>query len=188
MKPRPEFSHPVHEVIRKRWSPRLFSDRPVSEEQVLTLFEAASWAASAMNEQPWRFIWSLKDGSEKYKKLFSCLYEGNQIWASSAPLLILTLAKTTFSFNGKPNPWSSHDLGLAVGNLTTQASLMDLFVHNMGGFDRQKAREIFSLTEDLEPITMIAVGWAEDPENLSEQERQREYLMQKRRSLQDIFL
>jgi len=188
MKPRPEFSHPVHEVIQKRWSPRAFADKMLTEEQALTLFEAARWAASCFNEQPWRFIWSRKDGSARYEQLVSCLNAGNQAWAGSAPLLILALAKTTFSANGKPNRWACHDLGLAIGNLTTQASLMDFYVHNMGGFDRHKASEIFSLPEDIEPLTMIAVGWLGDPDTLSEKDKQSELQVQTRKELAELFL
>lgn len=188
MKPKPEFAYPIHEVLQKRWSPRAFADRPLSEIQALTLFEAARWAASCINEQPWRFIWSLKDGSDKYQKLFSCMFEGNQEWAASAPLLILALTKTTFSANGKPNRWAAHDLGLAIGNLTTQATLMDLYVHNMGGFDHRRASEIFALPPNLEPLTMIAVGWLGDPATLSEFNQKRELEIQERKALSELFI
>lgn len=188
MKPRPHYSHPVHEVIQKRWSPRAFADKMLTEEQALTLFEAARWAASCFNEQPWRFIWSRKDGSAKYDRLFSCLNEGNQAWAGSAPLLIMALTKTTFSATGKPNRWARHDLGLAIGNLTTQASLMDLYVHNMAGFSRKDATASFDLPEDLEPLTMIAVGWLGDPDTLSEKDKQSELQVQTRKELAELFL
>jgi nitroreductase len=91
MKERPQFDYPVHEFIQKRWSPRAFSEQMLTNEQIMTLFEAARWAASCDNEQPWRFIWSARDGSDKYHKLFDCLKPGNQEWAGFAPLLIATL-------------------------------------------------------------------------------------------------
>ncbi|MDD3143646.1 MAG: nitroreductase family protein [Candidatus Cloacimonetes bacterium] len=188
MKPRPRYSHPIHEVIQKRWSPRAFADLPLSEEQALTLFEAARWAASCFNEQPWRFIWSLKDGSDKYQTLFGCLSERNQEWVGSASLLILALTKSTFSATGKANRWARHDLGLAIGNLTTQATLMDLYVHSMAGFSRKEATARFDLPEDLEPLTMIAVGWLGDPETLSDKDQQSEHQVQTRKDLADLFL
>ncbi|MBW6513246.1 MAG: nitroreductase family protein [Candidatus Syntrophosphaera sp.] len=188
MKPRPEFTHPIHELLQKRWSPRAFSDRMLKEEQALTLFEAARWAASCNNEQPWRFIWSLRDGSEKYEKLFDCLMKGNQEWAASAPLLILALIQNHFSDSGKPNRWAAHDLGLAIGNLTTQATLMDLYVHNMAGFSREKAAEHFELPEGVEPLTMFVVGWLGDPAMLSEFNQKREAQIQDRKPLAELFL
>jgi len=187
MKQRPQFNHPVHEFIQKRWSPRAFADKRLTEEQVLTLFEAARWAASCNNEQPWRFIWSLKDGSERYHKLFECLTERNKEWVQTAPLLFMTLVKTLFS-NGKPNKWSSHDLGLAMGNLTTQATALGLYVHNMAGFSSSRARELFDLPDDIEPLTIVTVGYLGDPSILSEFNQEREAQIQDRKSLRELFL
>lgn len=188
MKPRHETSYPIHELLQKRWSPRTFSDRMMSEDQVMILFEAARWAASSSNEQPWRFIWSLKDNSEKYHKLFDCLKERNQEWAGSAPLLILTLTQNHFTESGKANPWANHDLGLAIGNLTTQATSMDLFVHSMAGFYQEKVFEHFDLPEGVEPRTMLVVGWLGDPAMLSELNQKREHQVQERKALKELFL
>ncbi len=168
MKPKPQFAHELHPLLQRRWSPRAFSAQPVDEEQILTLLEAARWAASANNEQPWRFIYAAKEQGERYSKLFDCLNEWNQAWAKSAPVLIMTLVKTHFSESDRPNKWALHDLGLAVGNLTTQASALDLYVHNMAGFSTEKARELFNLPADVEPVTMIAVGYLGDAEQLPE--------------------
>jgi nitroreductase len=187
MKTRPHFDYPIDELLQQRWSPRAFSDKMLTTEQVLTLFEAARWAASCNNEQPWRFIWSLKDGSEKYNKLFECLAPGNQEWVKTAPLLIMTLAVTHFP-NGKPNKWAPHDLGLAMGNLTTQASVMGLYVHNMAGFFPDKAREIFALPESLEPMTMAVAGYIGDPSVLSEFNQGREAQIQERKPFTEILL
>jgi nitroreductase len=187
LKPKPQFAHEIHPLLQRRWSPRAFSTRPVDEATLLTLLEAARWAASANNEQPWRFIYGAKTHHDRYAMLFECLSEWNQAWAQSAPALIMTLVKTHFEKNGRPNPWALHDLGLAVGNLTTQASALDLYVHNMGGFAVEKAREVFSLPPDLDPVTMIAVGYLGDPEQLSESHRARELARQQRRPLEELI-
>lgn len=187
MKPKPDFGHPIHEVLQKRWSPRAFSDRRMSEDQALILFEAARWAASCNNEQPWRFIWSLRDGSDKYDKLLGCLNPRNREWASSAPLLILAMVQKHFTATGKPNLWAAHDLGLAIGNLTTQATLMDLYVHSMGGFDREIAARSFALPEGVEPLTMIVVDWLGDLTILSEFNQKREKEMQSSKPLTELF-
>ena len=186
MKPEPQFSREIHPLLQQRWSPRAFSAQPVEEVKLLTLIEAARWAASANNEQPWRFIYAAKGQSEHYNKLFDCLNEWNQAWAQSAPALIMTLVKTHFEKNGRPNPWALHDLGLAVGNLTAQASALDVYDHNMAGFSVEKAREMFNLPPGLDPVTMIAVGYPGDPEQLSESLKARELAQQQRKPLEEL--
>jgi nitroreductase len=188
LKPRPDFAKELHPLLQRRWSPRAFSARPIDDEAVLTLLEAARWAASAMNEQPWRFIYAAKTQGERYAKLLDCLAKSNQAWAAAAPVLIMTLVKTRFSAADRPNKWALHDLGLAVGNLTTQASALDLYVHNMGGFSAEKARQHFDLPADVEPVTMIAVGYLGDPEQLPEPVKQRELAQQQRRPIEDLIL
>lgn len=187
MKPKPDYGHPLADNISKRWSPRAYSEKELTEVQIMTLFEAARWAASCMNAQPWRFIWSPRDHSQKYQMLLDCLNPSNREWAFRAPLLILSLVKTDFA-NGKPNPWARHDLGLAIGNFTLQASAMDIFVHNMGGFDASKARELFQLPDHLEPVTMITAGYLGDSTLLSEYNQKREQEIQTRMPLQEMFL
>ena len=187
MKPKANFGYYIDALLQKRWSPRAFADRMIMENQALTLFEAARWAASCNNAQPWLFIWSLKDGSEKYAKLLDCLMPGNREWAGSAPLLILTLVQSNFS-DGKPNRWAGHDLGLAVGNLSTQATSMDLYVHSMAGFSAEKAKEHFALPEGVEPMTMIAVGHLGEPSMLSEFNQKREEAPRERKPLTEMFL
>jgi nitroreductase len=188
MKTRPDFSYPIDEILQKRWSPRAFDEKMLTKEQVYTLFEAARWAASCNNEQPWRFIWSRKDGSEKYNKLFDCLTDRNREWGVTAPLLVMTLVHKSFISSGKPNKWAWHDLGLALGNLTTQATIMGLYIHNMAGFSVDKAREYFHLPEDIAPVTMVAVGYLGDPSVLSEFNQKREARIQERKPLLDLFL
>jgi nitroreductase len=188
MKPRPHFDHPIHDLIQKRWSPRAFAGRPVEAEKIMALFEAARWAASAVNEQPWRFIYATQEQADRYGKLFACLNEGNQVWARMAPVLILTLVKTHHARNGRPNKYAWHDLGLAIGNLTAQASALDLYVHQMGGFSADKAREQFDLPADIEPVTMIAVGYPGDPDQLPDNLKERELAQQQRKPLKDLIL
>lgn len=187
MKPKPDFKYPIIELLQKRWSPRAFSDQPLTEEQVMTLFEGARWAASSNNEQPWRFIWSLKDGSEKYLKLLDCLTSRNREWTEQAPFLMLTLVQTKFS-TGENNKWARHDLGLAMGNLTAQATAMDLYVHNMGGFLADKVAEHFDLPEGVKPVTMVVVGSMGDVSSLSDFNQKRELEPRTRKPLKELFL
>lgn len=188
MKPIPKINYPIHDFLKQRWSPRAFSDRQLTAQDVNTLLEAARWAASCINEQPWRFVWSFNNGSALFNKLFECLMEGNQEWAVNAPVLMLTLVDKHFAADGKPNPWAKHDLGLAIGNLTTQASSMNIYVHSMGGFSKAKVRELFPQLKDLEPVTMIAIGYLGDPSRLSEINQNREMEEQVRKPLSEIDL
>ena len=163
-----ETQYPVLEVIKRRWSPRAFSDRPIEAQKIKRLFEATRWAASSFNEQPWRFIVATKDQADEYEKVLSCLVDKNQQWAQSAPLLGLTLAKKTFTRGGKPNRVYVHDVGLAMGNFTLQAMAMDLFVHQMAGIHQDKVTETFAVPDDFEPVAAFAVGYAGEPNQLPE--------------------
>lgn len=188
MKPIPKFDYPIHTLLQQRWSPRAFSDKRISRSDVNTLLEAARWAASGMNIQPWRFVWSFHDGSMLYNKLFSCLASGNQEWVITAPLLMLTLVDLKLPDSEQANPWARHDLGLAIGNMITQATSMGIYAHNMGGFSVDKVRESFPKLKDLEPVTMIALGYLGDPSILSEFNQQREMEIQVRKPLSEIDL
>jgi nitroreductase len=188
MKPRPKYNYPVLDLLQKRWSPRAFSSKPIDRNTVLTLFEAARWAASAMNEQPWRFIYATAEEPEKHKKLVQCLIEGNRIWAQSAPLLIMTLVRTNFLKSNQPNKWALHDLGLSIGNLTAQASALDLYVHNMAGFSTDTAQRLFAIPAEYEPVTMIAAGFLGSEEQLPESLKAREIAVQERKPLNELFV
>lgn len=188
MKPIPSFDHPVHDFIQRRWSPLAFDEALLGQEAILSLFEAARWAASANNGQPWRFAWAERDGGERHARLVSCLKPGNDLWAPKAPLLILTVVRTTRERDGAPHPWARYDLGLAMGNLTAQATSMGLYVHNMAGFEAEKARELFSLGADFEAVTMVAVGRLGKPEDLPEKLRTREEAPRIRKPLEELFL
>jgi nitroreductase len=169
-----ETDYAVHELIAKRWSPYGFSDRRVSPSALRSLFEAARWAASSFNEQPWRFIVATKEKPEDHDKLLSCLSEANQAWAKAAPVLALGVVSLRFSRNNKPNRVAHHDLGLATANLILEATSRDLHVHPMAGFDPEKARELYAIPEGFEPWTVLAVGYASDGEEVPDTYRERD--------------
>lgn len=168
-------TYPIHELIAQRWSPRAFADRPVEIEKLYSLFEAARWAPSSFNEQPWGFLVATRQHAERHEAMVECLSEGNQVWAADAPVLLLSLAKLAFDKNDKPNRHAYHDTGMAVANLVLQATDLGLCVHQMAGFDQAKARTRFSVPEGWDPVAMIALGYMGDPEQLPEDLKQREY-------------
>ncbi len=176
----------VHDLVRQRWSPRTFADRGLEPEALRSLFEAAQWAPSAFNEQPWAFIVATRDLPEAFERLLGCLVPGNQSWAKQAPVLMLTAAKLAFERNGKPNRHAFHDLGLAVAQLTLQATSLGLGVHQMAGIDGGKVRQTYGIPEDWEPVTAIAVGYFGDPASLPEGVRQRELAARSRKPLAEL--
>src|SRR5262249_24197399 len=123
--------HPIHEILARRWSPYAFADRPVSKADLLSLFEAARWAPSSYNEQPWSYIVATRDEPAEFERVLSCLVEGNQAWAKAAPVLAIGCTKLVFALNGKPNAAAVHDLGVAAGNLCAEATARGLYVHQM---------------------------------------------------------
>lgn len=177
-------TYPIEELLKRRWSPRAFSDRPVEPEKLLSLWEAARWAASTANEQPWSFIVATKQDEPEYARLLSCLRENNQLWASRAPVLMVSVAKLTFEANGQPNRHAFHDVGLAVANLILQATAFGLFVHQMAGIYPDKVRELYSLPEGFEPVAGIVLGYPGDPAILPEEVRQRELAPRVRKPLE----
>ncbi|MDJ0732387.1 MAG: nitroreductase family protein [Crocosphaera sp.] len=178
--------YPIHELIKQRWSPLAFNTRPIEPEKIASLLEAARWAASCFNEQPWSFIVATQDNIEEYEKLLSCLVEANQKWAKDAPLLMLSVAKLSFERNNKPNRHALHDVGLAVGNLTLQAQSFGLFVHQMGGFYGDKARTLYNIPQDYEPVAAIAVGYPGNVNQLEEDLQQRELSPRSRKPFTDF--
>ena len=177
---------PIHDLLSRRWSPRAFAERPVEPEKIQRVLEAARWASSCFNEQPWVFIIATADQPAEHSKLLSCLVEGNQVWAKQAPLLMITVAKQHFDHNGQPNRHAFHDVGLAVGNLIVQATAMDLVVHQMAGILPEVIRECFSLPSGYEPVTGIAIGYPGDLNILPEEIRERERAPRSRKALQDF--
>lgn len=175
----------VVELILGRWSPRAFADKAISPDDVKKLFEAAQWAASSFNEQPWRFLVGHR-GDETYTKIFDSLGEFNQGWAKSAPLLILSAGKKTFTQNGSHNHYSLHDTGAATAYLALQASALGMHTHSMGGFSQDKARESFAIPDDFIIGAVTAVGYFGDPDTLPEPLRKQETSPRQRKPLHEL--
>ncbi len=164
----------IHELIQDRWSPRAFSARAITAGDLTILFEAARWAPSSNNEQPWLFIYATQETPEEYATILRCLRESNQLWARTAPVLIITAAKTTFDQTGKPNRHAWYDVGQAVSYLTIQAMSLGIYCHQMAGFFPAQAQESLNIPIVYEPVTAIALGYPDEPTLLSEELRIRE--------------
>lgn len=176
-------AHPIQSTLVARWSPYCFSDRPVATADLQSLFEAARWAASSFNEQPWRFLVAQRKDADAFAAALSCLAEANQAWAKHAPVLVLTVISTRFSHNGKPNRVALHDLGLAAAGLTVEATARGLCVHQMAGILPERVREVYGVPEGYEPQTAIAIGYASDGAGLPEELRQRDQIERTRKPL-----
>lgn len=176
-------NHPLHPLILSRWSPRAFAATPVSQDELEQLLEAARWAPSCFNDQPWQYIVGLGQDSWAHREIVACLVEANRVWAAKAPLLMVSVAILNFNHNGKPNRFAGHDVGLASANLALQATAMGLVVHQMGGFDAAAVSERFGLSESHQPMAAIAVGHPGDPTELPEPLRERELQPRARKAL-----
>lgn len=176
--------HPIHELISERWSPRAFAERPVEREKLQSLFEAARWAASAGNKQPWTFLFATQEDTEAHARLVEGLNESNQIWAQHAPVLVVTVAQL-YPYPGREHV-SFYDLGMAAGNLHTQAVALGLVSHPMGGFDAQKLRASLQIPEGHEILSVIAIGYPGSGEALPEALRERELLARTRKPQQEF--
>ena len=186
-KPAPT-NYPISELMRRRWSPRAFEEsRAVEREKILTMLEAALWAPSCFNDQPRHFL--VFDGSdaEMLERARACLVEGNA-WAQKAPVLMLSVARETFEYNGKPNRWAQHDTGLATENLLLEAVNLGLSAHPMAGYDADRARSEFGIPEGFTPIAMIAIGYPYSGklEELDEKLRAKELGSRERKPIGDI--
>ena len=177
----------VHELILKRWSPRALSDAEITSSDLITLFTAASWAASSFNEQPWRFLLGFK-GDSTHARIFGTLNDKNKSWANSAPVLFLTVAKQTFTKDGSENFHSVHDTGAASATLALQATALGLYVHGMAGFDRNAAGALFGLPADFEPVAVWALGHLRNNESLPDPLKGLETAARVRRTLTDFVL
>jgi nitroreductase len=174
-------SYPIHEFLMKRWSPYAFSSQPVSDEDIRALFEAARWAASSYNEQPWRYIVASRKDSEEFDRLLSCLVEGNQPWAQFAPVLALGCIALNFARNGQPNAAAQHDLGAASACLTLEATARGLFVHQMIGILPDRAREVYQIPNDFQALTGLAIGYLGNPDDLPERYKDRDLAIRSRK-------
>ena len=181
--------HPVHEMIVSRWSPYAFADREVGREDLCSIFEAARWAPSSYNEQPWSYIVATKDDPGEYERLLSCLVEANQGWANAAPVLALGIARTLFTRNDKPNAAAKHDLGAASAHLTFEATSRGLSVHQMIGIVPDRARELYRIPDHSEALTGLAIGYPAEPAQAPEPYGERDEAPRARKSLQEfVFL
>jgi nitroreductase len=174
--------YPIHELIARRWSPRVFADRPVEAETLCRLFEAARWAASSNNEQPWHFLVARKQDAAEFDRLLNCLKPGNIRWAKDAPVLMLSVAALNFE-EGEPNRHALHDVGQAAATLAIEATALGLFIHQMAGFLPDKAREVFAIPAGFEPVAAIAVGYPGDPARLPEDLQKREWNPRERKPI-----
>ncbi len=179
--------HPIHDLIRERWSPRSFADKPVPRETLLSLLEAARWAASSGNGQPWAFIVATKDDAAEFERMLDCLLPGNSAWAGGAPVLILAFARKEFEANDQPNRTAHHDLGLAVGSLSIQATAEGLVLHQMAAIDLDKIREVYNVPEVYDPVSATALGYQGELEDLETEDlRQREAAPRVRKPLPEF--
>ena len=178
--------YPVVDIIRKRWSARAFNNKQISQEEINTLFESAAWAASSMNEQPWLYVYATKENKDTFQKMIDCLGTGNQPWAKNASVLVLSLARKTFDRNGAENRHALYDTGAANTNMILQATEMNIYAHQMGGFDHEKTKEVFNLPENVEPVVFIALGYLDEAETLAEPFKTRELTERKRKELGDF--
>ena len=180
--------HPIHDLLRHRWSPRAFSDKPVSPDVLRSLFEAARWAPSSSNEQPWAFLVATRDDAENHAKMVSTLVEFNQNWAKHAPVLAIAISEMAFARTGKPNPNAFYDTGAAVAHLSVEATSQGLFVHQMAGFDPKKASELFEIPGGWEPIAAFVIGYPGDPASLPDTLRERELAPRERKPLSSFVM
>jgi nitroreductase len=185
-----DFEFPVDQLIAKRRSGRAFSSKPVDAATLGSLLEAARWAASCSNEQPWIFIVTKnvtgKDEPSGHDRMLKCLVDFNIQWARHAPVLILSVARLNFSASGKPNRHALYDLGQAAGNLALQATALGLMAHQMAGFDGEKARSEFRIPAGYEPASVIAVGYPGDPASLPDKLRERDLAPRQRKPQHDF--
>lgn len=182
----PNTTHQVSPFITQRWSARSFADQVITTDSLHTLLEAASWSASSMNEQPWKYLYAFR-GTQGFDRMHTCLMDGNQPWAANASVLLLSLAKRTFDRNGKQNRHAMHDLGAANTTLLLQAADMDIFGHMMGGFHMDQTVDEFQIDTELwEPSCFIALGYLDEPEKLEEPFLTRETTPRQRKPISEF--
>src|SRR5674476_468357 len=178
--------YPILKALADRWSPYGFEDRPVSEADLRSLFEAARWAASSYNEQPWNYLVATRENSPEFGRLLSCLVETNQAWAKAAPVLVLGVVSLRFAKNNQNNRAAVHDLGLAAGNLVVEATTRDLSVHQMIGILPDKAREVYQIPEHFEALTAMAIGYNADAATLPDALKERDLAPRQQKPLNEF--
>jgi nitroreductase len=175
--------HPIQMILGKRWSPYGFLEKDVATEDLLAILEAARWAPSSYNEQPWRYLLARRSDAKAFERLLSCLVEGNQAWAKHASVLLIGVAMLPLERNGKPNKAAMHDLGLAAGNMCVEATARGLSVHQMIGILPDRVRELYGVPEEAEPLTALAIGYPGGGDDLPEALQARDRTPRSRRPL-----
>lgn len=175
--------HPILKLLSERWSPYGFKDRSVPESDLRSLFEAARWAASSYNEQPWNYVVATREDPVEFGRLLGCLVESNRSWARTAPVLVLAVVSLQFATNRQDNRAAVHDLGLAAGNLVMEATARGLSVHQMIGILPDQARELYRIPEHFEAWTAFAIGYSADPGTLPETLKERDLTPRQRKPL-----
>lgn len=178
--------HEIMGLLKRRWSPRALSERPIEPEIILRMLEAARWAPSSNNEQPWSYLLASKEQPEEFARLLACLVPSNQAWVKDAPLLMISVARMFFERNGSPNRTALHDVGAASAQLTVQAVDMGLYVHQMAGIEIEKIRQEYNLPPGYEPVAGLAVGYPGDCDKLAEPYRTRELGPRVRKPIKDF--
>jgi nitroreductase len=183
----PEIEHSVLDVIRSRWSPVVYAPRTVETEKLLSVLEAARWAPSSRNEQPWSFMVARKEDPEEFARMLSCLVAGNVAWAQHVPVLLISVAKRYFEHNHQANRHALHDTGIATGFLMLQAAALGLAAHGMAGFEAEKARQLYEIPESHEPVAALALGYPGDDREAPEELRKRNVRKSRRTLNQFVF-
>ena len=177
----------VLESIKNRWSPRSFAEKQINKEIISSILEAARWSPSAFNEQPWRFVLGIKNEGDNYSKIFESLVEFNKNWAKNAPVLIVSCGKTNFTHNNKSNNYVAYDTGQSVAYLTMQALSENIYVHQMAGFDKVMLKNNLNISEGLEVFAVMALGYLDSPEKLSEDLKKLELTERQRKTQNDLI-
>lgn len=177
---------PIHNLLKHRWSPRAFANRDVDSAVLRSLFEAARWAPSSYNGQPWYFIYATRKEPEVFQRVLSCFVEFNIGWAKDAPVIGMSVARLNFENNGSPNRHAYHDVGQAMASLAIEAVANGLQVHQMAGILVDKARESLSIPEGFDPVAGFALGYPGDPQKLPHQLREREVAPSERRTAESF--
>jgi nitroreductase len=178
-----ETQFPVHELIRRRWSPRAFTEQAVSADDLCSLLEAARWAPSSNNEQPWSYLVAERENRQEFDKMLNCLVESNHRWAKNAPVLMVSVARLNFE-NGQPNRHAFHDVGQASAQLTLEAVSRGLKAHQMAGILPDRIRETYGIPVGYEAVAGFAIGYAGDPHTLPEDLEKREVVPRRRKRIE----
>lgn len=182
-----DIQHPVHDLIAQRWSPRAFGTRVITDAELGSLFEAARWTASCFNDQPWTFVVARREDAAAFARILGVLVEANQVWAKDASLVGISVARSGFAFNGKPNKHAWHDVGAAAAQMTLQAQTMGLSVHQMGGYDPEAAVRELAIPAGHEPVAAFAIGVEGDPATLPDKYAEGERAPRERKELPDVL-